>query len=437
MLKTAKRIAAAVMLLALMLTASGCFAKSPEELYRLPELSEEYLNLQEMIDDVLAQGAEYSAPTSGENRSAVQLHDLDGNGGEAVAFFNFRGQDEPLRIYNFRHDGREYVKAAVIEGNGSSFRSIDYVDFNGDGCMEIVVGWQLSSGMSMLSVYSVRDFQPAELISTDYTDYTVASLGSSGGKSLAAARLASSELTGEVVLYTFLADGEVQSSSARMSNGVEALGSLRVGRITETVNGIFAESIINGTSLVTDIFVAKQGNIENITADELSGISESTLRSYQMYARDINGDGVLEVPRPVTLPSQLEFTVYYAIEWYNFSASGDASLGVTTYHNTSDGWYLTVPSEWHGRFTVRREDAVSGERAIIFSLMGESISDLTDVLAVYTLSGDNKEERARIGDRFIISTEGSKIYAAEILLGAEISADAVRERFGLIYTELR
>ena len=53
---------------------SGCMSRNIDELLRLPQPSEEYLDLQEKIDEVIAGGAVYSAPAAGSYRQSVQLH---------------------------------------------------------------------------------------------------------------------------------------------------------------------------------------------------------------------------------------------------------------------------------------------------------------------------------------------------------------------------
>ena len=66
---------------------SGCFVKTVDEMYALPQHSDEYYNLQQAIDAVMTGGASYCAPVSGVNQQSVQLADLDRDGeDEAVVF---------------------------------------------------------------------------------------------------------------------------------------------------------------------------------------------------------------------------------------------------------------------------------------------------------------------------------------------------------------
>ncbi|MGE4485251.1 MAG: FG-GAP repeat domain-containing protein [Oscillospiraceae bacterium] len=436
-----KRILAALVPLSLMLLLSGCFTKSAEELYSLPQLSEGYLQLQEQLDAVQSAGAEFSAPTSGMNRQSVQLEDVDGDGmKEALAFFSVQGDEKPLKIIIFRNINGAYAEAARIEGEGANIDSVYYTDMNGDGQKEIIVGWQISAGIGMLSLYSARDFQITTLLSTNYTGYNVYDLNRDECSDLLVTNLSTSDLSGEVELFSLTSDGEVASTSARLTSGVESVMRVRTGYVRAKVPALFVESVINGSSLVTDIFTCINNNIRNITADVKSGVSEDTIRTYNVYCTDVNADGTLEVPYPQLLPSQSETTSYWAIDWYVYNAYGVSEPVLTTYHNYSDGWYLILPDGWRGNIAVRREDTVSGARAVVFSVFGESSSAPQDFLVIYTLSGANREEQAKVSGRFILAQEDETVYAAKLLIDSNdfpLTADkeTIKQNFSIIRSE--
>ncbi len=423
---------------------------SVEDLYKLPQTADIYKNLQSILNDITAKGAEYLAPTSGTNRQSVQLKDIDGDGiNEAIAFFRMSG-DSPLKIYLFKRNEDKFDVAAIIEGDGTSVESITYSDMDDDGVLELIVAWKMSAALKMLSVYSVRDFQPSQVINTDFSSYTTADLDKNGTNDLIVIRMASADSAeGTITQYMLQRDGEVTNTSARLSLGVDSLARLRVGQLSDKQPAVFVESVYDENSIVTDIFICQDEMLKNITASHVSGISDKTIRSYTVYATDINNDGVIEVPSPRQLESQTE-TTYRVIDWYVYSSASVKRLALTTYHNYSDGWYIIIPSEWDNNLTVRRSDNVSGERALVFSkIIGQKASQgdarqneliVEDFLTVYTLSGYNKEERAKMSGRFVLLAESEVIYAAEISgdtqkLGFTVSRETVTDNFNIIYTD--
>lgn len=438
-----KRVFCMVLVICMTLSFSGCFTMSTEDLYSLPQLNEEYVQLQNKINEVLDTEAEYSAPTAGSHRQAVQFEDIDGDGeNEAIAFFSQPSDDMPLKIYIYERIGDTYEFAAVIEGSGTNIRSIDYTDLNNDGMEEIVVGWQIAAGVSMISVYSLSGYKVVQLFSTDYTSYTVCNMSESDGNDIVVIRNTPSELTGEAEIYSQMPDGEIVSSVARLSSGIESVSTVKTSRLSDGKSAVFIESAIDENSTVTDILAYADSALKNITMRTASSVSQGTVRSYNISSTDINNDGIFEVPTPVLLEAQTESaTNYYMIEWYAYDSDGNRELSMTTYHDFSDGWYLVFPEGWNGNVTVRRDDSVSGERALIFSYIGKKNKEPKDFLVIYTLSGDDMDKAAHQGNRVVILERNKTIYAEEILakpnsIKLTLSDDIITENFNIIYSEL-
>jgi hypothetical protein len=118
-----------------------------------------------------------------------------------------------------------------------------------------------------------------------------------------------------------------------------------------------------------------------------------------------------------------------------------------TYHNNADGWYFIIPEKWYDKLTIDRRDYVSGERTIVFSIIPEEGSVPIDILSVYTLTGDNKEDRSNLQGRFKIITDETQesrkdtifaAYLADLPPAMEqyaISEEEVIRAFRLIQTE--
>jgi len=435
-----RRIAVAVMLTSLSVCLTACLSVRADELYRLPEFSEEYIKLQNQLDAILTLGAEYSPPTSGLNRQTVQYVDLDNSGvNEVIAFFAVPSNGT-LQMYIFQNIDGDYVVAETIEGVGAAFDSVRYIDMDGDGVREIMIGWQMSSALKYLSVYSLKDFDAVLLAKADYSMIAIDDFSEDGNDDIVVLRLPTEEIGAVAEVFIMMPDGEIVSAEARLSNGIEVISRVLTGKLTDGATAVFVDSegkFDNG-NLITDICVLKDDSLVNISAAVQSGVSEETIRSRQQSS-DMRGDGVITVPIPRLLKAQSE-TAYYAIDWYAFASAGRSTLALTTYHNNFDEWYLILPYDWRGKVSVRREDIFAGERTVIFSYITEGESPYEDFLKVYRLSGDMAEERARFPGRTMLLKEDIAVYAFELLappdsFGLTFDEALIKENFRLIYSE--
>ena len=441
-MKRLSRIIAAVLVTAAVSAMlSGCIGDPAEIYYSVPQATERFIQLQEKIDEVISGGATFAPPAAGQNRQSVQLQDLDGDGSnEAIAFFKVQGE-KPLRVYVFSDNGGVFEQRTVIEGEGTSVDSITYTDMNSDGTKEFLVGWRMGSTVKMLTMYSVLDFQPVELASTDYSTYTVTDIDRDGDSEALVINKSESDAA-TATLYNLMSDGEMVSSAAYLSKDTGTVARVMRGRLTDDRAAVFIDSTRGEGGLVTDVFTLDDdGNLKNITLRTRNGASTATMRSAAVYCSDINDDGRMDVPFPRTLFQQSE-TVYYVIDWYDYGSSGRRSIAMTTYHNYSDGWYLVIPEEWGDDITVRREDAQQGERTIVFSRVTEAetesgTQEVEDFLRIYTLTGDNKRELSALSGRFRLLARSDAIFAAEILddRGIGISEQLVRDNFKIIYSD--
>lgn len=424
------RPGAFLLLAALLFCLSGCYSGNIDQYFSLPMASEEYRQLQSLIDEELTSGSEYAAPIHGSYRQSVQLSDVDGDGAdEALAFFRDAAKNPKINIYD--SENGEYRLARSISGEGSSIGRIDYADLTGDGQKELLVSWQISSGVSVLGVYSLAGWSGDVLLSTDSAEFVTGDINRDGCDELLNLRAANST-TYLVDQYTFPLGQEPQATSAALSAGISALQRLRMVTLAGDAPALLAESTLTTGDLVSDLFVCRDGSLINLTMNRTTQISE-TRRSYSLvYAQDIDGDGSTEIPHPQQLYSRGD-EVFWSIAWFRYDASGRASTIMTTYHCVTDNWYLVLPSGWDVGLTVRRDDSVSGERAVILSRL-RSDGSLEDYVAVYAITGENRYERARLDNRFLLQEEGTTVYAAKILDG-KTDENTIRSRFHVIYTD--
>lgn len=448
------------MTLLLCVLLSGCFFRTVDELYAIPQPPKDYEALQARLSEVVAQGGEYAAPLTGEMIQSVQLQDLDGDGKqEAIAFFRMTSEEKPLKIYIFRQVGQEYETFAVIEGAGAAINCVDYVQLDDEPFKEVVVSWQMTAQVHSLAAYSVGPEQVEELMRTDYDSYKLFDLDQDNQQELIVFRTAAGNVP-QAELYDY--DGVLSRTSvAPLSVGAyvgadgtvksDYLTSVQTGYLTDRVPAVFASSSYGENGSITDVFAIRDGALENVTLDPETGESGETVRFYtQVSARDINGDGVMELPQPVPLADYritTDTVNFWLIHWRQFDVHGNAVPIFTTYHNDRDGWYFILPEEWEHDLTLSRSDLPGGgERSVTFSYWtGDGATEPLPFLTIYKLTGTNRAARARTGGRFVLwpmnaldkPDESATIYAAEFrgAWDCGLTEEQVRERFNIIRTD--
>jgi len=444
-MRSKRKILVILLIISAAVLLTGCLLPriTAQDLYSLPEVSPEYLRLQAHIDELLSQGAEFAPPIRGPNRQAVQLVDLNGTGtNEVIVFFATPGESA-LRIYIFELIDGDYTEVDIIEGVGTEIESVRYVDMDGDGVMELVVGWQLGSALRYMSIFSLGGAQihSQEIVSAvEYTEIAVYDLTGDNTDDIIIFRMPAQEAGAVSEIYTLMQDGEIVKEEARLSGGIESISRIQTGKLSDGSPAVFVDSdgsFENG-SLVTDVLVSTERGFNNISLNIASGVSDDTVR-HRMASSDINKDGIIKIPYLRLLIAQSE-TEYFAIDWFAFRSNGQRHRILTTYHNNFDEWFLILPLDWREKVSVRREDSVPGERTIIFSYFANPAGPHEDFLKIFKLSGEHAAERASAGNRKLLLTEGTSSFAFEITappdsFGLTFNETLIRENFRLIYSD--
>ena len=428
-----RKAAALLLSLGLLLSLCGCAAGSVSDLYALPQPSEAYLHLQAMIDEEISAGCEYAAPSSGTYRQVVHAADLNGDGvTEAVAFL--RDPDGVPKLCIYSQDSGEYALLGTISGEGSSIGSFDYADMDGDGCCELVVTWQASTGIGILYLYSIADGPGDVILTTDCTAFRFADMDGNGRYALLVLH-ADGTGSNTVDLFTLDAAQRLSQSTAALSTDLGTVERMRTGLLSDGAAALYVEGSCGEGGTLTDILVASGSSLKCVTTDRFTGVG-TTSRDCVVYATDIDGDRVLEIPDAEALPEYSEDSgLFWIYDWYTYDSAGGREKAITTYHCTADGWYLVLPEGMRDGLVIRRADASSGEKAVVLSELDEQSGETRDLLYIYTLTGDNRRDRAKSGERFTLAELSSTIYAARLPEGSPYSREEILDSFNIIYSE--
>ena len=416
-----KQVKIWLLLLVMSFLLSGCSLLTLEELYCLPKRSEDYDNLQSLIDDAM-RNLTYSAPLTGDNRQSVQKADLDGDGVEEYLLFAKDDSENPLKILIFSQVASGYVLMDTIEGYGFAFDFVQYVQMDDKDGLEIVVGRQVSDELTRaVSVYRFTSGYARQLLSTGYSGVVCQDLNLDGMSELLLLTAGVSERgNGMAVVYAY-ENGTLQRSRvSNLSRPINQFQQVTSGSLVDGTPAVYVTSVDSQLSMVLDIFAISEDALINLT----DGIQIQSVHNYPVFPEDIDDDDMVEIPKPILIN---EATEKYIIEWYTVDKNGEIYTKAYTYHNHAEGWYLNLSSQWIHGLQIENEDDHT-----VFYWQDRQTQTKIRLLTIYTLTGSDRENESQIDGRIILFKGDSIIYVAELAEGAaeyDITEKALQENF--------
>lgn len=400
--------------LALLLVLCGCgYDASVEELFTLPRMAEGYTGLAQKLDELITQGYEYASPTGGRNIQSVQMADLDGDGRqEALAFFRRSGDEKPLKIFVFHMEDDAYQHFCTIESSGTAVDSVYYQDLTGDGHRELIVGWRISADVQTVAVYTVER-EPVVLMSSGYSRFVMQDLNGDGIPSLLVLRTGEDSLP--AAEFYGWQDGQMGVAyRTTLSSTMASVnrGSLVSGKMDEDTPALFITGVDEKGVAVTDVLIYRvETGLVNVSLSGSSGISAFVNDYRQIAPQDIDGDGCIEIPSADGEWSDEQTDGLFA--WHRCSQQGDLTLAAKTYHSTTCGWYFTIPESWWDWNVGSTVTSIQNENQFTLTINDDP------VLSIYTITGENRENRSRMAGRIVLRRQTATVYAGELYGAAD------------------
>ena len=424
-----------MLLLSMALLLGGCSMRTVDEMYRLPRRSETDDHLQSVIDEAM-QDLNYAAPIAGENQQTVQMADLSGDGEVEYIVFARDPAYKAIRILVFSQASDTFQLMCIIESHGSAFEQVEYVDMDDRPGLEMVVGRQVSDQVvRSLSVYTFSGGTPTQLMTANYQKFLTCDLDEDGKTELMLIQPGESDADrGFVTLYNHSTGGMERTREVELSASAESVKRIMASRLESGENAVYVASALDESAVITDVFTLRNGTLTNISVSRDSGTSVQTLRNYYVYADDIDGDNVLEMPRLITMRPIRNSTSaeqQYLIRWYALDIAGQAHTKRHTFHNYVGGWYLELEDDWAERVSV-----VQAGGTYWFYVWDKGFSNADLCFSVHVLRGADREEAAALDNRFVLHRAEGVIYAARLETGAteyQITKEELTPSFHLIH----
>ncbi len=288
----------------LALIVTGC-SLGVESFLQPPKLGGEQQAVQQALETYLQDkgDARYTLeyPVEGAHTAAFLLCDQTGYPAEedptlAVAFYSLIATPEETHIHLLSRSGDEWQSVADTVGAGVDVREVAFGDLDGDGTAELVTGWTTYYNRAdRLTVYTLDESLTRLSEMQTYSSLFVGDLTATGRDSLLVLTIEE----GVTATLQHMLDGRlVPFASVALDSGIQRFGNRTLCRLAEGVHGLYVEGVKGEDTAVTELIYYDDTGLHAPFYDSQTHASAVTTRSGTLAARDIDGDGTVEVPFP-------------------------------------------------------------------------------------------------------------------------------------------
>ncbi len=415
----------ALLTIFLSLPLAGCSIESGDGLASLPKLPGEYLALQKKMDDILAQNYTPAVAESGANRQAVQQQDIDGDGeAEIVSFFRSTTSGEYM-VYLHKKVGDEYVELGHAKGYGKYLREVSYPRNKANGARAIALSWGMEDNSSYgLSVHTLTAEGLSDALTIKYSTSYIADLNGDGVDEIVLTMFDRLSNSMSLTAYGFSGDACAAISQAPLSADVKSV--VRITRDMGPQGGhtLYVDSLVDSGGYITDIVDLQNGALRNTTLGSDSKRSANTWRPVSILCRDIDNDGVPEVPLAEMMPGYYDpnsADTRWRLRWTKFRDGAAAETAVTTFHSPTEDWYLRWPDSWGSAVSVvKKNEAGILKTTFLVPVEGAgrdeylAAGDGNVLLNIWVFTGDNRKDYFSTSGMKKLKSSENAIYAYSI-----------------------
>ena len=426
---------AVVLAFAICLLLCGCdmFTIDTEPLITPPELAGDMQPINEALKKSINGDFRLKYPSLGERRSAIILEDIDGNGGfEAFAFYSTSDDEMTnMHINAICKRGGEYVSVDEKSIVAGAVERVDFCDLDGDGAEEILVGWEVyGSSEKQLCVYSLTGDNLTVRLSEKYTGFICCDLVGDGDNELIIHLLNTADMINSAAVYRFTDGGLQKIAGCVLDSTVKTVSEPVFSKLSNGKGAIYIDEI-KGAGAVTEVLYFESGELKNPLLETENTIENiRTLRSASIFSKDIDSDGVLEIPVATKLSNaagtdeQLYYTNWCAFDGENLVTEKISIL------NTIDGYSVDIPENLEGRLAVLKDNESHRRVFYYYNSELDTVGErLFSISVVPVLEWDSRDYDRM--SNFELARSGKNVFVASVNTVAKnaLSEDALKEMF--------
>lgn len=350
-----KKLLALLCAVLLLFSLSGCGLPDGniETLLSPPAPSGELYDVWRIVKELTADTATLKYPSSGEYRSAIITKDLNGDAvSEAVAFYSTTLDNvTSMHISLIAKSGDEWTSFGDVSLVATGVERVDFADINGDGTLEIVVGWNVyGSVQKSVGVYELGKTGLVSRILENHTSYICRDFDFDSNPDLLIINKDTIKNLSTAKLLDLAEEGAKELGTCPLDASVtEYLEPIVFSLDKKTA--VYIDGF-KGTGMVTEMLVIENNIITNLSFSGGTNTAFDTYRATASPTLDINGDGNYDIPIPYLLTQGASANEnVYKTNWYSFDGTG-ISLAASTVMNYEDGYFIEIPEKWDSTITA-------------------------------------------------------------------------------------
>lgn len=396
-------------------------------------------------------------PKGGDYRSAIIQIDLTGDGkNEAIVFYR---KDE-VSLISFailkQIDG-QWQLIATKESDGGDVERVMFGDVNNDNVKEIIVGWTIySSGSNIISAYSFNDNSISSIdvrefseslsgnISVAYTDMQIYDFDDDGRDEIIASYINTLDLTTTAKLIEYHegvdnAATMIVTDTASLDGHVLYYTESKVARITDDkIYGVVLDGVKDNSTSITEYVYwdTTKGDLMTPFYDSDEHVTTRTVRNISITSRDIDSDGVVDIPVTEYLPGYDDTSEnsMYLTTWYSFDFNSTGYSLISkkkTVINTAESYSITWQSSWDDKVTCRIDE--KNRILYFYHYQKDKFAFSDEIFRIKVFTRSEWEDESQRSGYTAINRNDEIIYAASVTSGQSfVDRNSIQSYFSLM-----
>lgn len=400
-------------ILAVFLLQCGCASVvNMDTLLTPPKLSSEQEQIYQALTDTTGSAISLKYPKSGSYLSAFIIADLNEDAdNEAIVFYEKTGMpasDSGLRINVLDCIDGKWLSVCDRSAEGSEIEKVIITPLGSHERTNVVVGYSSpNQSEKYVSVYEYADNYLDLTFSQSCVKFDVDTAdGASNDLILLGSATAGRAFA---AVYRLDEEGLYHEYKYRFEDAYTDYSQLIYGSLRDGRTALYVDAVSGTAELRTEILCLEEERFTNLLA-ECQKTPADTLRRAGLSSRDIDHDGVPEIPVQSVFPGYEETAESEQMILTKWLMMENDLLFTEhySYYSINDGYIFMLPEHWKNRVTVMN-DSLNGE--LLFCEYTGSLEEDLPVLMRLYISYDEADREEHLAKGYtLLHTKGTASY---------------------------